>query len=423
MILRDRVYFNYSTYELIYKDYVAILWETGEITIEPSSCIEGGASKNNQLTNFEEKSEDENFLDNLGLISTMIKNLKNEELKKKLIDNYKMKYWKIFRKFVKLEELEKGEEDLLKDIGGYIENEINFFYLIISIISITIGRPPTLIYSFYLNNNFLKGVNGETRVMKKKKKYKESKFKEVNNKSKRKDVKIIISEIETQIDEIENTRSKIMGNIKSNTTELELNYYKNELHDSIKIFYQNIEFLISCIQKMRDDIVETHHKDYYMKIDDITKGSFQFANRVGKGNLPISVINSTNVLYFPKTVNFITKNDFSGININKYQSDIEINKKIIKKLKKLKKCKNKCTCFEKYFNSKEEIVIECDDTCECRGNCNNKNIQRGQFVNLEMYFLFLNLRFFAGVKGWGVRTLQDLKKNTFIEGILIINNN
>ncbi|KXJ17444.1 Histone-lysine N-methyltransferase SETMAR [Exaiptasia diaphana] len=60
--------------------------------------------------------------------------------------------------------------------------------------------------------------------------------------------------------------------------------------------------------------------------------------------------------------------------------------------------------FEKYGLS--QPVIECNSQCSCSHSCSNRLVQNGIMMNLEV--------FSASNKGWGLQTLQDIKKGQFV---------
>lgn len=52
-------------------------------------------------------------------------------------------------------------------------------------------------------------------------------------------------------------------------------------------------------------------------------------------------------------------------------------------------------------------IYECNQSCECGTRCKNRVVQRGRKIPLQVYK--------TKGKGWGVRSLQDIPKGTFIE--------
>lgn len=52
-------------------------------------------------------------------------------------------------------------------------------------------------------------------------------------------------------------------------------------------------------------------------------------------------------------------------------------------------------------------IYECNQSCECGARCKNRVVQRGRKIPLQVYK--------TKGKGWGVRSLQDIPKGTFIE--------
>ncbi|KAG1112178.1 hypothetical protein G6F42_014815 [Rhizopus arrhizus] len=52
-------------------------------------------------------------------------------------------------------------------------------------------------------------------------------------------------------------------------------------------------------------------------------------------------------------------------------------------------------------------IYECNQSCECGNRCKNRVVQRGRKIPLQVYK--------TKDKGWGVRSLQDIPKGTFIE--------
>lgn len=51
-------------------------------------------------------------------------------------------------------------------------------------------------------------------------------------------------------------------------------------------------------------------------------------------------------------------------------------------------------------------VFECNSRCTCTGSCPNRVVQKGQQLNLQV--------FKTKHKGWGLKTLESIKKFTFV---------
>lgn len=51
-------------------------------------------------------------------------------------------------------------------------------------------------------------------------------------------------------------------------------------------------------------------------------------------------------------------------------------------------------------------MFECNSHCDCSGSCPNRVVQKGQQLNLQV--------FKTKHKGWGLRTLESIKKFTFV---------
>ncbi|XP_060667288.1 probable inactive histone-lysine N-methyltransferase SUVR1 isoform X4 [Ziziphus jujuba] len=56
---------------------------------------------------------------------------------------------------------------------------------------------------------------------------------------------------------------------------------------------------------------------------------------------------------------------------------------------------------------KRKFIKECWSKCGCSKQCGNRVVQRGITCNLQVYFT-------SEEKGWGLRTLEDLPKGTFV---------
>ncbi|KAF1807410.1 hypothetical protein FB192DRAFT_1355568 [Mucor lusitanicus] len=57
--------------------------------------------------------------------------------------------------------------------------------------------------------------------------------------------------------------------------------------------------------------------------------------------------------------------------------------------------------------SQGTAIYECNQSCECGARCKNRVVQRGRKIPLQVYK--------TKGKGWGVQSLQDIPKGTFIE--------
>ncbi|RCI00067.1 hypothetical protein CU097_002558 [Rhizopus azygosporus] len=84
-----------------------------------------------------------------------------------------------------------------------------------------------------------------------------------------------------------------------------------------------------------------------------------------------------------------------------------------------------CSCTEasgcssdchdsQFYDQKGRLIVphgtaiyECNDTCDCGENCNNRVVQRGRKIPLQI--------FKTANKGWGVRTLHPISRGTFVE--------
>ena len=86
-------------------------------------------------------------------------------------------------------------------------------------------------------------------------------------------------------------------------------------------------------------------------------------------------------------------------------------------------CSKDCPCVSQYgppydesrkllpskanpYSSDQTPMFECNRTCKCSSECSNRVVQSGVVLNLEV--------FRAKVKGFGLRTLQCIAKNTFV---------
>lgn len=83
--------------------------------------------------------------------------------------------------------------------------------------------------------------------------------------------------------------------------------------------------------------------------------------------------------------------------------------------------KDKCSCIQSYgpsyneegclqiFNQPTEFsqpVFECNSHCPCSRSCQNRVVQNGQHLQLQVFKTYC--------KGWGLRTLENIKECTFV---------
>ncbi|CAI6361811.1 unnamed protein product [Macrosiphum euphorbiae] len=140
---------------------------------------------------------------------------------------------------------------------------------------------------------------------------------------------------------------------------------------------------------------------------------------------PISVFNSLNDLV-PDHIKYITKRIFSpNVNLN-------IDPKFLCGCDCIDNCedKNKCSCWQltyegpknypAIFKDHEGIgysfkrlhkqvitgIFECNSNCKCKKTCLNRVVQEPLKTSLQL--------FLTEKKGWGVRTLTDIPKGSFV---------
>lgn len=103
----------------------------------------------------------------------------------------------------------------------------------------------------------------------------------------------------------------------------------------------------------------------------------------------------------------------SGISTEKFNSDLEGCL--------CKECQNNCPCVQRFGKNYSEdgklltkylcgeeskAIVECNSNCQCSNKCENRNVQYGVRVQLEL--------FCVANKGLGVITREDLKPGMFV---------
>lgn len=172
----------------------------------------------------------------------------------------------------------------------------------------------------------------------------------------------------------------------------------------------------------------TRETDYRISISDGEMNCFYFDRDISKGteNQPIAVVNTVDndrpqntYVYSPR------RSAAPGVPLN-------LDPNFLACCDCTDNCKNSLTCscqkltsenldvapkFKKALKSRSYVhksllncistgIFECNSNCKCKASCNNRVVQGGTKVRLQ---LFKTLK-----KGWGVRTLDDIPKGSFV---------
>lgn len=287
-------------------------------------------------------------------------------------------YWKISR-YIKFLNFYKKKRYILKPPNFFSEEEkviirkyMNFckeceyYYIIICMVGILIGRNCVEIYKFVENEKLIK------------------KFIKIEN------YKNEEGEIMTPFQISQKLFKNITIDGTINNIKLEIQkLLKNPKDDqSIKNLIYNVSHIILHIL-IYDEVGDTicNKSDYFYCIDDIT---------FGKAKYPIKVKNNVNFENLMK-FNYTIKNVF---NIKNCKRKLENRFCVGCTCKGI--CRKGCECTINYTKDGKlknwtSLIYECNSFCGCGIDCPNRVVQKGSNIKFEI--------FRTEEKGWGVRTL------------------